>query len=52
MNYGKVFGNFKVQIVLLAIALSFFALFLSDANPYTFDAKLGLEFVGVGVVPG
>ena len=51
MNYGNVLKNFKVQIVLVAVLLSVFALFLSDANPYTLDAKLGLEFVGGVRIP-
>ncbi len=51
MNYGNLLNNFKVQIVLLVVLLSFFSLFLSDANPYTFDAKLGLEFVGGVRIP-
>ena len=51
MNYNHIFNNFKVQIVLLAVVLSLFALFLSDGNPYTFDAKLGLEFVGGVRIP-
>ncbi|MDP3741795.1 MAG: hypothetical protein Q8R15_00600, partial [Candidatus Micrarchaeota archaeon] len=51
MNYGNVLKSFKVQIVLVAVLLSVFALFLSDANPYTLDAKLGLEFVGGVRIP-
>ncbi|MBI4406695.1 hypothetical protein HY571_02165 [Candidatus Micrarchaeota archaeon] len=51
MKYGNVFKNLKVQILFVAVALSIFALFLSDANPYTFDAKLGLEFVGGVRIP-
>ncbi len=51
MNYANVFKNLKVQILFVAVALSIFALFLSDANPYTLDAKLGLEFVGGVRIP-
>ncbi len=47
----SVFNNFKVQIMLVAVALSIFALVMSDANPYTLDAKLGLEFVGGVRIP-
>lgn len=36
----------KVQIVLLATALSLAALFLRDLNPSTLDLNLGIEFVG------
>ncbi len=51
MKFKNLFNNFKVQIVLLAVLLSVFGLFLRDANPYTLDAKLGIEFVGGVRIP-
>ncbi len=51
MNYRKLLENYKIQILILAVLLSFFALFLADANPYTFDAKLGIEFIGGVRIP-
>ncbi len=51
MNYGNLLKNLKVQILLVIVVLSLFGLFLSDANPYTLDAKLGIEFIGGVRIP-
>ncbi|MFH1246895.1 MAG: hypothetical protein V1644_00805, partial [Candidatus Micrarchaeota archaeon] len=51
MNYNNLMKSFKIQLLVLVVFLSLFSLFLSDANPSTFDAKFGLEFVGGVRIP-
>lgn len=51
MNYSKLLNNYKIQLLLVVVFLSIFSLFLSDANPSTFDARLGIEFVGGVRIP-
>ncbi len=51
MNYSGLLKNYKIQLMLLALLFSIFALFLWDANPSTLDAKLGIEFIGGVRIP-
>ncbi len=51
MNWGGVLAKRRIQLVLLVFAVSLALLFLKDLNPATFDANLGIEFVGGVRVP-
>lgn len=51
MDWEKVLGRRRVQLVLVVFVISLALLFLKDGNPATFDANLGIEFVGGVRVP-
>lgn len=51
VDYQKLKNSRQIQLVALVALLSIAWLFLRDANPATFDANLGIEFVGGVRIP-
>ncbi|MFH1056943.1 MAG: hypothetical protein V1717_04075 [Candidatus Micrarchaeota archaeon] len=51
MGWNAVLAKRRIQIVLLIFVIALGLLFLKDLNPATFDAHLGIEFVGGVRVP-
>src|SRR3989338_1978314 len=51
MGWSGLLAKRRIQIVLLVFVLALALLFLKDLNPMTFDANMGIEFVGGVRVP-
>ncbi|MEM4255397.1 MAG: hypothetical protein QXR53_03650 [Candidatus Norongarragalinales archaeon] len=51
MGWKELLQRRRVQVVLLAFVIALGLLFLKDFNPATFDAHMGIEFVGGVRVP-
>ena len=51
MNWASMFAKRRIQIVALAFLIALGLLFMKDLNPTTFDANLGIEFVGGVRIP-
>ncbi|HIH19973.1 TPA: hypothetical protein HA244_01775 [Candidatus Micrarchaeota archaeon] len=51
MALNKVFSNRRIQVLSIVFLIALGMLFLRDLNPLTFDANLGIEFVGGVRIP-
>ena len=51
MDWAGLFSKRRMQVVAIAFVIALGLLFLKDLNPTTFDANIGIEFVGGVRVP-